>query len=469
MKQKHMPNICSFETRTATETLGCNNWAFSQRLFFNQVRRAVAVVVGFGVFGCYLSAAVNAQSQTDSQATTWNQILGPTRNGYVPANQAIPAKLELRIGWQVECGQGYAGPSIGRLEDDRKVVVVHERNGEQNSCQLLDLETGSRIWQRSWNATYAGSMDADRGPRCVPSIHGNRVVTYSSEAQLTCLSLERGEIVWQRDFESEMKPSLGYFGAGSTPLVIDGMVVLNLGSRDQAGILAVRLEDGANVWSATQTNACYSSPIVLSQTSASNGRLVLVPTRLQTFGLDLSTGKVLFETRFGSRGPSVVAAMPLELSTGEVFLTASYGEGSKLIRPRADGVDVLYEGSESIESQYATGVLINDLFFGCSGREDRRSGTFRCVDLRNDKVLWTTDEIGVASVITDGERLLVTELDGAIHLVRANPEKFELIESYALPSGLHRSLPAYDDGRVLIRRNDPQGSGRLYCLEFNES
>ena len=56
----------------------------------------------------------------------------------------------------------------------------------------------------------------------------------------------------------------GFFGAAGSPLVEDGRVIANIGGKDGAkgaGIVAFNADTGAVMWTATDDEAGYSSPV----------------------------------------------------------------------------------------------------------------------------------------------------------------------------------------------------------------
>ncbi len=55
-------------------------------------------------------------------------------------------------------------------------------------------------------------------------------------------------------------PGKGFFGAGSSPLVDDGGVIVEVGGKDGAGIVAFDAATGKVLWQATNDEASYGCP-----------------------------------------------------------------------------------------------------------------------------------------------------------------------------------------------------------------
>jgi outer membrane protein assembly factor BamB len=398
-------------------------------------------------------------------AGDWPQTLGPNRDGYLPDGQTLPASLPSNATpvWTAECGAGYAGPAI---VDD--AVILYDRIDNQQRVRSLQLSDGSVIWDQRLPDNYSGGMDSDKGPRCTPTIADGRIYIFSAGGQLSALELSDGSVKWTRDVGKTYSADEGYFGHGSSPIVIGDRVILNIGAKRRAGIIAVSTQDGATLWEATKTDASYASPIELRQTKSPSGApVVVVPTRLQTFGLDSSTGDILFDFRFGSRGPTVNAATPIELPNGQLFLTASYGIGSYCYQIETAASNVVakesFAGLELLSSQYASPVYATKHIFGTDGREDMGGGSLRCIDPASQTISWEKPGFGIAHLITDGQRLLAIKRTGGLILFAADSQQFLPLATLAIEAGNYRPLPAMS-GTKLILKNANSGRPKVICL-----
>jgi outer membrane protein assembly factor BamB len=60
------------------------------------------------------------------------------------------------------------------------------------------------------------------------------VVTYGVTCELRALDLKTGKLLWKRDLRAEMHVPQDFFGAGGTPLILDGRVIVNVGGKKAA-------------------------------------------------------------------------------------------------------------------------------------------------------------------------------------------------------------------------------------------
>jgi outer membrane protein assembly factor BamB len=417
-----------------------------------------------------LAAVVVVEFVTGRQSTLageWPQILGPNRDG-AAVGEKLPNTLPaggLTAAWRAAIGEGYAGPAIA---GDR-VVVFHRQNTRDN-VSAFRLKTGEKIWDAGFETLYRGGIDPDQGPRCVPVIAGDAVIAYGPAGALHCVGLADGRVRWSRPVLKELNGDEGYFGAGSTPLVAEGLVLVNVGGRNNAGVAAFSLATGKTVWTAGQEDASYSAATLTQR----DGRPVaLFITRYSCLALEPATGKTLFRFPFGKRGPTVNAATPLAFD-GRLFLTASYGIGAVMKRwdaatPLESPADI-WSNDDSLSSQYSTPVHYQGHLYGTHGREDVGRAALRCVSVKNGAVAWEVEDFGVANVIRADDKLLIVGIDGVVTLAKASPLRFEKLGAARLPAderAITRALPALASGRLVVRTNVRGGDGgELICVPF---
>jgi outer membrane protein assembly factor BamB len=389
-------------------------------------------------------------------AAEWPQILGPTRNGIAATGETPPVAWPAggpKFLWDIPIGRGFAGVASA----DKTVYLFHRINDEE-VVAALDIATGKTIWNSKSAVRYVSSIASDDGPRCVPTVHGDKVVVFGVAGHLRCLERATGKELWSRETWRDFRAPEGYFGAGSTPLVHDGRVIVNVGGPKGAGVVAFSLADGKTLWQTSDEQASYSTPVVMN---VGGQERVVVIARLQCLLLDPATGKELARLPFGARGPTVNAAAPLALGD-KLFLTASYGIGAKLVAVSDTKLEPVWSSDELLSSQYTTPVARGGLLYGLHGRQDVGMAELRCVDPVNQKVLWSEPRFGAGHLLLIGDSILALTTDGKLTLLRASGEKYEKLAHATLTQDTVQALPAYSNGLLLFR-----DTGKLYCLELS--
>jgi len=377
-------------------------------------------------------------------AGDWPQILGPHRNGKADGERIVdrlpPAGPKLL--WQRDVGSGYAGPAVvpGR-------VVLFHRRGESAVCEALNPATGRTIWKVEFPTRYSSSIAPDDGPRCVPLIHKQSVFVLGADGDLHCISLDKGKQLWSRDLAKEFGAEEGYFGLGSSPIVEQDRLLVNVGGRDGAGIIALSIADGKLLWKATDEAASYSSPIVA--TIAGHRQAIFV-TRLNLVGLDPSSGAVRFRIPFGMRGPTVNGANPL-LVGDHLFLSSNYGVGARWIDMRKSEPAVVWDSDELISSQYTTSIEHEGTLYGVDGRQDAGVARLRAIDPVARKVLWTEEDFGTATLILADGKLLIMKTDATLVLASPSPKAYRQLGTAKLFDGIVQALPALSEGKLYAR------------------
>lgn len=379
-----------------------------------------------------------------AQAGDWPQILGPNRNGVAENEQIVDSFPEKRprILWDSPVGEGYSGVAVAN-----GIAIVFHRLGDAEVAEGLDATTGKSLWKREFAASYAGGVNSDHGPRCVPVIHKGSVYLFGAAGDLHAVDLKSGKWRWSRATDSEYQPVESYFGVGSTPIIEGDKLLANVGGRKGAGIVAFNLADGTPAWKATEENASYSSPTAVTLDGV---RHVIFVTRLSALSIDPENGAVRWKFRFGAPGPTVNAATP-QVVDGQLFLSASYGIGAVCRKIGKSSTEPVWNNNETMSSQFSTSVPYQGFLYGVDGRQDAGLGRLRCFNPKTGSVQWTQERFPIANlIVADGKLVIVTD-DGELVLASASPESYTELARARLSRSTTRALPALANGLLYVR------------------
>jgi outer membrane protein assembly factor BamB len=362
--------------------------------------------------------------------------------------------------WQASVGGGFAGVAAAGER-----VIGFSREGRSEVVRCYAAADGRVQWEAKAECAYQGGVSSDKGPRCVPLIAGERVYVLGVEGRLRCLELRDGREVWQRDTERDYRPLEGYFGVGSTPVLHANRLIVNVGGREDASIVAFDAETGKTVWQVFTDAASYSAPLVVR---SGDRDLAIVVTRLHLTGVDIATGKLVFSQPFGARGPTVNGATPLLLGN-RILVSSSYNIGSLLTQLTPDGAKEVWRDEELLATQYATPVPAGPahpgVVFAMDGRQDAGSGSavLKCIDVEARRVLWERAGFDYGSLLRVGDELLVLTCGGELVRVSAvvggYRETARAKVLRATDSGYR--LPALAGGHLYVRDDDT-----LKCLDL---
>jgi outer membrane protein assembly factor BamB len=377
----------------------------------------------------------------------WPQFLGPNRDGVYDGGDiaaSFPASGPPVV-WEKNVGAGFSAPVVanGRL-------ILFHRLGGKEVVEALDAATGKPIWKFEYATAYRDDFGFDEGPRAAPLVSGGQIYTFGAEGMLLCLQFAGGGKIWSLDTQREFGVNKGFFGAAGSPVIEGPRIFLNVGGKDGAGIVALDKDTGRVLWKATNDEASYSSPIVASLGGKPH---LLAFTRAGLVGADPASGEIYFQFPWRARShASVNAATPLVIGD-LVFVSASYGTGAALLRVNGRQLEKLWSGDDSLTNHYASDVYYDGQLYGYHGRQEYGQ-SFRSIELRTGKVNWSEDGFGAGTVTRTGDRLLLMRENGELVMIRAAPQRFEVLSRAQILPGVVRAYPAIADGLFYVRNEN---------------
>ncbi len=388
-------------------------------------------------------------------AQDWPQFLGSGRDG-VYRGPALADKWPTTgppVLWRKQVGQGFSGPVVAQGH-----VILFHRVNNQEVVEALDPRTGMRQWQYAYPTTYRDDFGFDEGPRAVPVVADGVVYTFGAQGQLHAVDLAKGTRLWSEDTTTRFGVAKGFFGAAGSPLVEEGRVIANVGGKG-AGIVAFDAKSGKVLWTATEDEASYSSPV---GATIDGHRYAIFLTRAALVGLDPVTGRVQFRRAWRARmAASVNAATPIVVGN-LIFVSAQYGPGAGVLRLEGSNLVEVWASDDVLSNHYATSVQFGGFLYGYHGRQEF-GPSFRAVEMLTGKVRWSQERFLAGSVMLAGDRLLILREGGELVLAAASPDAFKpLARAQVLPAVV-RAFPALADG-FLFARNE----NTLVCLDLRK-
>lgn len=371
-----------------------------------------------------LGTATTNRVVAEETPAVWNQWRGPRRDGTAPAAVSaawpnhLAAQSLLRV-WRKELEPSYSGPIVS----ERAVFVTETVRGKTESVRALDRRTGEELWRAQWPGSLTVPFFAAANGswiRGTPAWDGATLYVPGMRDVLVALDGRTGTELWRFDFIKEFKAPLPTFGYVSSPL-IEGEAVYT-----QAGASVFRLnkQTGKPVWRALQDGggmqgSAFSSPVLAF---LAGQQQLVVQTREKLAGLDLPTGKVLWEQKVPSfRGMNILTPV---IADDSVF-TSSYQNQSWLFKISRAGTSYQVQEAWSNKAQgyMSTPVLIDG--YAYLHLQNQR---FTCINLKTGERTWTSIPFGkYCSLVAQGNLILALDQRGELLLLRANPREFELL------------------------------------------
>jgi outer membrane protein assembly factor BamB len=417
----------------------------------------------------------------------WPCFLGPTGDNQSAERGLTPEWPEEgpKIVWQISLGTGYSSPvtSDGRL-------FQFDRQGGHARLRALESETGKPLWQFEYPSDYVDSFGYDNGPRASPVVDGDRVYTFGAEGMLHCVDSQTGKLVWKIDTIADFGVVKNFFGVGSTPVVFQDLLIVQVGGSgaegaavgdrlerarpDGSAIVAFDKRSGKVKYKMGDELASYSSP-ALAKVGGRQWCFLFARGGLMGFDPGKGTLDFHFPWRASIR-ESVNASNPVVVGD-QVFISETYGPGSTLLKFRPGGYDVVWSDADrrrdkAMQAHWSTAIHRDGYLYGSSGRHDVNA-ELRCIELATGKVVWSEPDLTRTTLLyVDGYFVSLGER-GTLRLVKVTPEKYveaaqaTLVDKAGMfgPAPLLKfpawAPPGLSHGLLYVR-----GAGRLVCLEL---
>jgi outer membrane protein assembly factor BamB len=281
-------------------------------------------------------------------------------------------------------------------------------------------------------------------------VAGNRVFTVSAEGILQAVDRDTGNRLWLVDTQEAFDIPRSFFGAASSPLLVEDRALLNVGGRDGSGVVAFDAATGEISWRTSDHGASYSSPRLVSLGGAP--RAVFF-TRTGLLILEPESGAIVSQFRWRARINASVNATTPTVVGDRVFLSSSYGTGAVFLDLGGGEPREIWRSDRSLTNHYATSVHHEGFLYGFHGRQE--SGpSLRCVRLDTGEVLWSEDRFGAGSLLLVEDHLLILRESGEIVSAPASPEGFEPVARAQILEGETRAYPALAGGIFVARDSE---------------
>ena len=406
-------------------------------------------------------------------AADWPQWRGPNRDG-VWTDSGIASSFPsggLVPKWKAPIGFGYSSPILlnGMLYLSDLVAdkpIAHER------MLCFNARSGKRIWMTQHDTSppdWFFSPAQLRGPGSTPLIHNGRIYGLSMFSVLQCLDARTGTVLWKRDLvvEYQLPPS----SLDASPLVDGKLLIVSMGGRPDAGVVAFDLLTGAEVWRSLAEAASWSSPVIVS---AGGTRQLIVWMRQSVTSLNPTNGSVYWREPTVSGGSPGFSAVSTPVVKGDRLLVSGLMFQFDRDRPAAK---VLWpdtpSGARRILSDTSTPLLVGDYVYS-----PRSGGTFVCLEAGTGREVWQTNTITRESrgacvhMIPNGSSLFLFTDQGNLIRARLSPAGYRELSRVHLidPSSplfeneFAWAAPAFANRNIFVR-NDRE----LRCYSMSEN
>jgi outer membrane protein assembly factor BamB len=251
----------------------------------------------------------------------------------------------------------------------------------------LEADSGKFRWTYSFETSapdWFFTPDQARGPGATPIVRDGKIYALDLFGNLVCLDTSQGKLLWKKDLKEEFQtPGTS---VDSSPLIEGELLMLLLGGKPGAGVVALDRNTGREVWRSLEEAVTWSSPIVIE---AGGVRQLIVWTHQSVSSLNPANGKVYWReatSTGGSPGTAGVSTPVFEdshlLVGGWMLQLEKDRAAAKTLWPEGQGV------SRRILSDTSTGVLLGEHVYSA-----KTGGAFVCLKAATGEEVWTTNTV----------------------------------------------------------------------------
>ena len=438
-----------------------------------EVRKSMYRV--FGRAAMLLVILVAGVGTNLSDAADWPQWRGLNRDGVWTETGLVERfeSAQLPLKWRAAIGSGYCGPTVA----EGRVFVMDRmlKPARQERVHCFDAETGTPLWSYAYDCVYE-RVQYEAGPRASVTIDAGRAYSLGTMGHLHCFDAKSGKVLWSHDCRNEYAANVPVWGIAGAPLVESDLLIVPIGGKDNACLMAFDKATGQEKWRALKDSVSYSAPIMIEQAGQ---RVLVYITDQRIVGLEPRTGQVYWEQPFVPKEMEITIATPV--FDGRRLVATSFYDGTLLlnVHPNDLGVQQLWhrrganeQKTDALHCCISTPMILGDYLYGVDSY-----GELRCLDLRTGDRIWedltATPKARWSNVhmVRSGDKIWMFNERGELVIGRLAPDGFHEISRAKVidptqdqldqRGGVCWSHPAFANKRVYAR-NDKE----LVCADL---
>jgi outer membrane protein assembly factor BamB len=304
--------------------------------------------------------------------------------------------------------------------------------------KLLNKKTYGTEWNKSYNGTR-GTITISEG----------KLYLISGMGDIVCMAENSLDIVWRKNMFTDFDGDNIMWGICESPLIVGTKLFATPGGAKN-NVVALDKNTGALLWTspAEGEKSAYCSPLYVDDVDVPQ---VVTMTAKHIVGIDIATGRKLWSYEQTNRW-SVHPNIPV-YGDKMLLCTSGYGQGSVMLRLTNGGRSVEKVWfAQQLDSRIGAMLKIGNYAYG-SGDNNK---FWFCVDWKTGDIKYSDRTLGIGNVIANDGMLYCYSDRGELALVRATPDKFDIVGSTKITLGTeqHWSHPVIHKGVLYLRHGN---------------
>ena len=293
----------------------------------------------------------------------------------------------------------------------------------------LEEATGKLLWtfarEKTNYPSWAFVPGQEPSPNGTPVVQDGKVYAAGPQAHtLYCLEAASGKLVWEKNLAQDYQIEETATNSAS-PLVDGNRVILQVGGKPDASVVALDRKSGRELWRSLNETAGQSSPAIVK---AGGRRQLIVWTMQSVSSLDPATGKLFWREGFAA-GNTAAVATPV-FSNNRLLLS---GLMLKLDEHKPS-FSVLWPESSAANRRTLSGTS-TPLLQGKHVYSLNPAGNLVCLETETGRQIWETNRVtpqktgrsATMHLTVNGSSVFIYNELGELILAHLSPQGYEEI------------------------------------------
>jgi outer membrane protein assembly factor BamB len=346
--------------------------------------------------------------------------------------------------WEAKIGKGFSTVSVA---DGRAYTMGNEN--EVDSVWCIGAEDGKLQWQHR----YPCKPHQYEGPRCTPTVDGDRVYTLSNRGHLFCLGAADGKVKWFVEVTDTVGVKPPQWGFACSPLVRGDHLIIDVGT-----IVALEKMTGKVVWKSGSDPAGYGSPYPFEH----GGKTLLASFNAHgPIVVEADGGKVVARERWKTAW-DVNAVTPI-VKGDTLFYSSGYNVGAAVFKLAGGSLQEVWR-NKNMRNHANNCVLRNGYLYGFDGQVNE--GPLTCIAYDTGEKRWSEPTLRAGGLMLADGKLILMSAAGECAVVEASPEACKILGRKKLfeKKDTCWTHPVLANGLIYCRSH----KGDLACLDVRK-
>lgn len=367
--------------------------------------------------------------------------------------------------WSLEMGEGHAGAAI---YNGLVYVLDYDEDLRADMLRCFVLETGEEVWRRWYNVQIRRNHGMSR---TVPAVTEDYILTIGPRGHVMCVDRLTGDLLWGIDLVEEYNTEIPLWYTGQCPLIIDNVAIIAPGG--DVLMMGVDCATGEVLWTTPNEGGWNMSHSSIMPFEFGGRKMFVYSATGGVLGVAADgddAGSILWQSNLWNH--PVVAASPVCMPDGKVFLTAGYGAGSMLLQLHENNgifdVEIVqtFRPGEGMSSEQQTAILADGHLFGVMPKDARTlRNQFVCVKPDDPtQIVWSsgpTARFGLGPFILADNKFFLLDDDATLIIIEKNTTRYNEFDRVKLFDGHDAWAPlAIADGFLVLRDAD-----KMICID----